>query len=171
VGVTPNQLAAGGPLPGNNSLALEEAKCVAKQNNPPWYPTLQAAELRDSNRTKLYACAQFLGSYTGPNQVYAYASPTQYYTPTLMATRGINDLYVLGGGWCSAVPKPSGQYVAKINPGDLTQIWRTNLINLNATTSPNGVWNYIGGINVLADGSLAVTANSYLYKLIVTCTN
>ena len=165
VGVTPNQLAAGGPLPGNHSLALEEAECVAKQNNPPWYHTLQAAELRDSNRTKLYACAQFPGSFTGPNQVYAYASPTQYYTPNLMATRGVNDLYVLGGGWGSAVPKPSGQYVAKINPGDLTQLWRTELTNLNATTSSTGVWNYIGGINVLADGNLAVVANSNLFKL------
>lgn len=165
VGVTPNQLAAGGPLPGNHSVALQEAECVAALDNPPWYPSLQPAEHHDSNRTKLYTCAEFLGSYTGPNQVYAYASPVQYYSPNMMATRGVNELYVLGGGWGNAVPKPSGQYVARINPSDMSEVWRTELTNLNATTSPTGVWNYIGGINVLPDGSLAVAANSYLYKL------
>src|SRR5439155_10856997 len=47
----------------------------------------------------------------------------------------------------------------------LTQLWRTDLANLNATTSPTGVWNYIGGLDVLADGSLAAVSSSYLYKL------
>jgi hypothetical protein len=47
----------------------------------------------------------------------------------------------------------------------LTQLWRTDLINFNATTSPTGVWNYIGGLDVLADGSIVVIANSYLYKI------
>lgn len=57
VGVTSNQLAAGGPLPGNYTLALEEADCAAEQVNPPWYPTVNPAELYDSNRTHVYACA------------------------------------------------------------------------------------------------------------------
>jgi hypothetical protein len=165
VGVTPNQLAAGGPLPGNHSVALEEAQCAAEENNPPWYPTVNPAELHDSNRTHVYACASFLGSFTSPNQVYAYASPEQYYSPIFAVTRGTNELYVAGGMWGSAIPKPSGPFVAKLNVGDLTQLWRTDLANLNATTSPTGVWNYIGGLNVLADGSLAVVSGSYLYKL------
>ena len=165
VGVTPNQLAAGGPLPGNHSLALEEAECAAEENNPPWYPTVNPAELHDSNRTHLYACAHFTGSLTDPNKVYAYASPDQYYIPIFAVTKGTDDLYVYGGAWGSAIPKPSGPFVAKLNVGDLTQLWRTDLINLNATTSPTGNWNYIGGLDVLEDGSIAVIANSYLYKL------
>lgn len=165
VGVTSNQLAAGGPLPGNHSVALEEAQCAAEENNAPWYPSVNPAELHDSNRTHVYACAQFGGSFTGPNQVYAYASPVQYYSPIFTITRGTNDLYVLGGSWGNAIPKPSGPFVAKLNVGDLTQLWRTDLVNSNATTNPTGVWNYIGGINVLSDGSLAVIAQSYLYKL------
>jgi hypothetical protein len=80
-------------------------------------------------------------------------------------TRGVNELYVYGGAWGNAIPKPSGPFVAKLNVGDLTQLWRTDLANLNATTSPTGVWNYIGGLNVLADGNLAVVAGSNLYKL------
>ena len=165
VGVTSNQLAAGGPLPGNHTMAIEEAKCAAGQNNAPWYPTVNPAELADSNRTHVYKCAHFGGSFTGPNKVYAYASPVQYYSPIFAVTRGVNELYVLGGSWGSAIPKPSGQFVAKLNVGDLTQLWRTDLTNLNATTSPTGVWNYIGGLNVLPDGSLAVVAGSNLYKL------
>jgi hypothetical protein len=168
VGVTPNQLAAGGPLPGNNSVVLEEAKCAAAQSNPPGYPTLVPAEQYDSGRTKVYGCSQFLGSYTGPNQVYEYASPVQYYEPEVMVTRGINEMYVYGGGFGGppVSPAPSGPYVAKINPGDLSQVWRTYLLNLNATSvGPGNTWMYIGGINVLKDGNIAVITNDYLYKL------
>lgn len=68
VGVTPNQLAAGGPLPGNHTMALEEAKCAAGEKNAPWYPTVNPAELADSNRTHVYKCAHFGGSFTGPNK-------------------------------------------------------------------------------------------------------
>jgi len=165
VGITPNQLAAGGPLPGNHTLALEEVWCAEAESNPPWYPSVNPAELHDSNRTHVYECAHFTGSFTGPNKVYAYASPVQYYSPIFAVTRGTDDLYVYGGAWGNAIPKPSGPFVAKLNVGDLTQLWRTDLINLNATTSPTGVWNYIGGLNVLEDGSIAAIANSYLYKL------
>lgn len=146
-------------------MALQEAKCAAAEKNPPWYPTVNPAELHDSYRTHVYPCAEFGGSFTGPNQVFAYASPLQYYSPIFGVTGGVNELYVLGGSWGSAIPKPSGQFVAKLNVGDLTQLWRTDLANLNATTSPTGVSNYIGGLNVLADGSLAVVAGSNLYKL------
>jgi len=36
------------------------------------------------------------------------------------------------------------------------------------TTSPTGIWNYIGGLDVLPDGSLAAITNSYLYKINAT---
>ena len=113
----------------------------------------------------MYACAHFGGSFTDSNRVYAYSSPVQYYVPIFAVTRGVNELYVYGGAWGNAIPKPSGPFIAKLNVGDLTQLWRTDLANLNATTSPTGVWNYIGGLNVLADGSLVVVVGSNLYKL------
>ena len=125
IGVTSNQLSAGGPLPGNHTLALEEAECASKESNPPWYPTVNPAELADSNRTHVYACAHFGGSFTGPNKVYAYSSPVQYYVPIFAVTRGVNELYVYGGAWGNAIPKPSGPFVAKLNVGDLTQTWPT----------------------------------------------
>jgi hypothetical protein len=139
VGVTPNQKAAGGPLPGNHTMALQEAKCAAAQRNPPWYPTVNPAELYNSNRTHVYPCAQFGGSFIGPNRVFAYASPAQYYSPIFGVTRGVNELYVYGGAWASAIPQPSGAFVAKLNVGDLTELWRTDLANSNATTSLAGL--------------------------------
>lgn len=84
-------MVGGGPLPGNHTMALEEAKCAAAEKNPPWYPTVNPAELQDSNRTHVYACAQFGGSFTDPNRVFAYASPAQYYSPIFGVTRGVNE--------------------------------------------------------------------------------
>ncbi|MGE5662197.1 MAG: hypothetical protein ACM3X1_08120, partial [Ignavibacteriales bacterium] len=51
--VTPNMIAAGGPIPPNYTLVQQEAECIAEQKNPPWYPTMLAYERGDSNRTGL----------------------------------------------------------------------------------------------------------------------
>lgn len=37
VGIASDQRTAGGPLPGNHNIAMEEAKCAAAQNNPRWF--------------------------------------------------------------------------------------------------------------------------------------
>ena len=133
--LTPNQIAAGGPIPPNYTLIEQEQKCVTKEGNNggPWYPTLLGYEHHDSNRTKLYDCATFTGSFTSPNSVYAYKSPDtiRYYTPSMMTTRGTNEMYIYGGALYNAVPPPSGSYVARIEPGSLKELWRTNLVNTN----------------------------------------
>jgi len=104
--ITPNMIAAGGPIPPNYTLAQQE-------ENAPWYPTLLSYEHHDTNRSKLYESATFTGSFTGPNEVYAYQSPDIYYTPFMIATRGINEMYVYGGASYNAVPTPSGSFVAR----------------------------------------------------------
>jgi len=158
--LTPNQIAAGGPLPGNYTIALQEAKCSAEEVNPPWYPSLNSYEQHDSNRTKLYACSQFTGSFTDPNTVYAYKSPDVYYTPAMMVTRGMNEMYVYGGAAGNANPLPSSAFVARIEPGSLKELWRTYLINTNIT----GQWFGVGAIESFGGDVLAIT-NTYLYKL------
>jgi hypothetical protein len=158
--LSPNQIAAGGPLPGNYTIAFQEAKCAAEEVNHPWYPTLVSYEHHDSNRSKLDACSQFTGSLTGPNAVYAYQSPDCYYTPSMMATRGMNEIYVYGGALGNAVPLPSGAFVARVEPGSLKELWRTNLINTNIT----GQWFGGGSIESIGGYILAIT-NTYLYKL------
>lgn len=157
---TPNQLAAGGPIPPNYTMAYNEEKCAQGENNAPWYPTLLSYEHHDINRTHLYACATFPGSFTDPNQVYAYQSPEWYNTPTMMVTRGVDDVYVYGGASSNANPIPSGPFVAKVEPGSLKELWRTNLLNTNIS----GVWTGAGSIESIGGDIFAIT-NTYLFKL------
>jgi len=159
--LTPNQIAAGGPIPPNYTLAQQEQNCVAAENNLPWSKTLNAFENYNSNRSHYWSCSEFTGSFTGPNKVYAYKSPTYYPTPFTIVTRGINEMYVYGGV-VAANPPPSGPYVSKVEPGSLKELWRTELLNANMTQAFTGG----GGMYTVGDnGDILVTTNSYLFKL------
>ena len=76
-------------------MAQEEAECAAALKNPGWYRTLIPATHYDSARTELVPCAQFPGSYTDPNDVFAYPSSDLYINPWFLATRGIDEMYPL----------------------------------------------------------------------------
>jgi hypothetical protein len=149
--------------PGNLSQVAEQQKCVAAEHpqpqNVPWYPTLTKAEHADSARTALFPCATFGGSYTGPNQVYAYQSPEGLGgVPSYIVTRSPNEIYVSGGAGSLALPGP---VIAKMQSGSLKELWRTPLSNNNVT----GNWLIPGATNFPADGSIAVSQGQYLYKV------
>lgn len=154
-----NQTEGNGPLPGNYTVAFQEAQCAANESNSPWYPTLLSYEHHDTNRSKCYGCAQFTGSLTGNNTVYAYQSPDIYYSGSMIATRGMNDMYVYGGA-SGANPMPSGAYVSRVEPGTLKEIWRTTLLNINTT----GIWSGAGSIESFEGDILAIT-NTNLVKI------
>ena len=155
-----DEQAAGGPLVGDPELVSGEQSCAAGEGNAPWYPTIAAFEVHDSDRTHLYDCAHFLGSMSGSNQVFAYSSQQEYATPYNIVDEGPNELFVYGGGYGDN-PAASGSFVARVEPGTLNQMWRRVLINTNAT----GEWNYPGVVNVLADGSLVVIYGYHIAKL------
>jgi hypothetical protein len=155
-----DEQAANGPLVGNPSLIAGEQSCVAAEANAPWYPTIAAFEVHDSNRTHLYDCAHFTGSMSGTNQVFAYSSPQNYITPYNIVDEGPNKLFIYGGGYGDN-PSASGSFVARVEPGTFNQVWRRVLINTNAT----GEWDYPGVLNVLADGSLVVIYGYHIAKL------
>jgi hypothetical protein len=159
--LTPNQIAAGGPIPPNYTRALQEAKCAVALKNPPWFLTIMPTEHFDSGRTDLFACAQFPGSYNGPNNVYAYQSSDVYKTPFNMATRGINEMYVYGGGNGDQKPPGLQTFVARVEPGSLKELWRTYLNNANITNDLH----LSGSVDILADGSLGAAAEHSLYKI------
>ena len=154
---TPNMIAAGGPIPPNYTLAQQEAACAAAQDNSGWYQTLMPAEHHDSERTELYPCAQFPGSYTGPNDVFAYPSSDLYYNPFSMATRDITEMYLYGGGNGEAVPW-SPAYVSKIELGSLDEQWRTYLGNFNITND----FSLSGAVYVLPDGNFSCYLRSQI---------
>lgn len=98
--VPADEQVANGPLVGDPSLVAGEQSCAAAEVNAPWYPTIAAFEVHDSNRTHLYDCAQlgFTGSMSGPNQVFAYSSPQVYVTPYNIVDHGPDELFIYGGG-------------------------------------------------------------------------
>ncbi len=155
-----DEQAANGPLVGDPDLIAGEQSCAAAEGNAPWYPTIAAFEVHDSNRTHLYDCAHFTGSMSGSNQVFAYSSQQFYPTPYNIVDEGPNELFVYGGGYGDN-PSASGSFVARVEPGTLAQVWRRVLINTNVT----GEWDYPGVLNVLADGSLVVIYGYHIAKL------
>jgi hypothetical protein len=132
-----DEQAANGPLVGDPDLVSGEQSCVAAAGNAPWYPTIAAFEVHDSNRTHLYGCAHFTGSMSGTNQVFAYSSPQDYPTPYNIVDEGPNELFIYGGGYGDN-PAASGSFVARVEPGTFDQVWRRVLINTHAT----GEWDY-----------------------------
>ena len=157
-------IAAGNsPIPPNWTMAQEEAECAAALENPGWYRTLNPATHYDSARTVLVPCSQFPGSFTGPNDVYAYPSSDLYINPWFLATRGIDEMYMYGGSNGGADPYSPG-YVSKVEPGSLNEIWRTYLNNFNVTDS----FSISGAANILPDGSIGAVAAHQAYKLNAT---
>jgi hypothetical protein len=161
--LTPNQLAAAGPLPGNFSLVEGEQDCINSLQNEtawaPWYPTMASTEKGGSERAAVFECAHFGGSFTEPNQVYAYQSPNSLGGPTSwLVTREPNELYAIIGPAGLALPGPS---ISKMEAGSLRENWRTPLSNNNVT----GDFLVSGAGNFPADGTIAVTQGQYLYKV------
>lgn len=120
---------------------------------------MASTEHGGSERTGVFECAQFGGSFTEPNQVYAYQSPDSLgAVPSWIDTREPNELYVSGGGASLALPGP---FISKMEAGSLREIWRTPLSNNNVT----GEWLISGAMNLPADGTVAVAQGQYLYKV------
>ncbi|MFF4583622.1 hypothetical protein ACFY15_35455 [Streptomyces sp. NPDC001373] len=152
----------GNTVIGDAAIAREEAACTAQQPNSPWYRTLVPFEHYDSGRTSLHPCAKFPGSMTGPNVVKAYPTTADvYYSQFDIATRGVNDMYVYGGGNGDANPPALQTFVAKVQPGTMKQIWRTNLSNAQA----NNELHVSGAVDIMADGNIVAISDHTLYKL------
>ena len=159
--VTSDEQAANGPLVGDTSKYASEQACATSENNQPWYATITAFEHHDSNRSHVFACADFLGTNAeGNNQVFAYTSPVNFPGPYNLVTGTSDALYVYGGGYGDA-PNASGSFVARLEAGTLKEVWRHVLINTNTTNE----WDYPGVVNELADGSLVVIYGYRMGKL------
>jgi hypothetical protein len=152
VGLTPNQVAAHGPLPGEVSLYAKELACQQKIPTPGYYSSLNGAEIADSRRSGLFPCASFNGSMDGPNQVYAWRSQDDYPGVSYINNRKPGELYIVGGEYPTLDdPNMVGPFVAKADSTTGKQIWRTYLDNLNAS----GRWIGNANLNILDNGRIA----------------
>src|SRR6266496_2409327 len=65
IGLTSNEVAANGPLPGDVSLYAKELACTENLATPGYYPSLNGAEIADAQRSGVFPCATFTGSFNG----------------------------------------------------------------------------------------------------------
>jgi hypothetical protein len=151
IGLTANEIAANGPIPGDVSLYDQEWRCCQGLSTPGYYPSLNGAEIADAQRSGMYPCATFTGSYTGPNQVFAWRSEDSYQGATYINNRKPGELYITGGDFPPIEgPLPAGPYVAKADATTGKQIWRTYLDNGNVS----GRWIGNANLNILDNGKI-----------------
>ena len=149
----PNEVAANGPLPGDVSLYENELRCCEGLSTPGYYPSLNGAEIADAQRSAVFPCATFTGSYDGPNRVFAWRSEDTYQGTSYVNNRKPGELFILGGDFPPLKgPVPPGPYVAKADATTGAQIWRTYLDNANLSGQFIAALN----LNILADGNVVV---------------
>lgn len=149
IGLTENEKAANGPLPGDVGLYETELHAAAAHTAPGYYPTLGGAEIADAQRSGLFPAASFTGSFNGPNKVFAWRGADHYESCTFIVNRKPGEIYIVGGDNPPMNgPIPPGPYVAKADATTGREIWRTYLDNANAS----GRWIGAANLNVLANG-------------------
>ncbi len=154
VGLTPNQIAANGPLPGDVSLYAKELACQQKIPTPGYYSSLNGAEISDSERSGTSPARPSSARIDGPNAVYAWRSATTIPGIAYINSRKPGELYIIGGEVPSpGDPMPAGPYLAKADATTGKEIWRTYFDNASASG-----W-YIGNtnLNILDNGNLALS--------------
>lgn len=154
IGLSSNEIAANGPLPGDVSQYAKELACAQNLPTPGYYPSINGAELADAQRSGMFPCATFSGSFDGPNQVFAWRSAVEYDTTSYINSRRPGELFTSGGQ--APPPKgtmPAGPFIAKADATTGREIWRTYLDNGNVS----GAWIANTNLNILPNG-LVVTA-------------
>lgn len=151
IGLTANEAAAVGPLPGEVGLYAEEWACQQALPTPGYYSSLNGAEISNAERTGRFPCATFTGDFSGPNEVYAWRSEGEYPGISYINNRRPGELYIVGGEYpTKGHPKPVGPYLAKVNAASGKEIWRTYVDNPNAS----GRWIGNANLNILPDGNI-----------------
>lgn len=151
IGMTDNEKAANGPLPGDLGLAQQEWERCQQQSTPGYFRSLNGAELADAQRSGIFRNATFTGSFDGPNKVYAWRSETDYQAASYMCNRKPGELYLIGGDdppFDGIVPP--GPFVAKADATTGKQIWRTYLENANVSKN----WIGAANLNILENGRI-----------------
>ncbi|MGY6276068.1 hypothetical protein [Methylomonas sp. MgM2] len=161
-GLTPNEVAAHGPLPGDVALYAQELACAEKLPTPGYYSSLNAAEIADAHRSGLFPCATFGGAFDAPNRVLAWRSADDYQGVSYINNRKPGELYLVGGEFPTlADPNPAGPFVAKADATTGKEIWRTYLDNPNAS----GRWIGNANLNILDNGKIVFAWSNQIVLL------
>ena len=162
IGLTSNEVAANGPLPGDVSLYHRELACAEKLPTPGYFPSINGAEIADAHRSGLYPCATFTGNFDGPNRVFAWRSQDGYQAANFVNNRRPGELYITGGDNPALTgPVAPGPFVAKVDATTGAQIWRTYLDNANVS----GNFIATANLNILANGKIVFAWNHTIVLL------
>ncbi|AUM12122.1 hypothetical protein [Ketobacter alkanivorans] len=160
--LTPNQIAANGPLPGEVSLYAKELSCQQNISTPGYYSSLNGAEISDAQRSGLFPCASFLGSHDGNNTVYAWRSVDDYPGISYINNRKPGELFIVGGEYPTLEdPNMAGPFIAKADASTGKEIWRTYVDNLNASKR----WIGNANLNILENGKIAFAWSNQIILL------
>jgi hypothetical protein len=152
--LSPNEVGANGPLPGDVSLYQKELRGCEGRSTPGYYPSLNGAEIADAQRSAVFPCATFTGSFDRPNRVFAWRSEGSYQGTSFVNNRKPGELFILGGDFPPLKgPVPAGPFVAKADATTGAQVWRTYLDNANLSGQFIATLN----LNILADGNVVVS--------------
>ncbi len=152
--LTANETAANGPLPGDVGLYAKELACAAALPTPGYYSSINGAEIADAQRSGVFPCATFTGSFDGPNRVFAWRSEGTYQGTSFLNNRKPGELFILGGDFPPLKgPVPPGPFVAKVDATTGAQLWRTYLDNANLSGQFIATLN----LNILANGKVVVS--------------
>ena len=142
-------------------LVAAAAAFDGRENNAPWYPSLQAFEHYNSGRSHVFSRSRFRGSFHGPNKVALLSSPDSAYPSGYnMSYLNEREAFIQGGSY-GDVQNSIGPFVAKIDPQTLETKWYTQLRN----TVVEKEWDYPGAMAIESDGMIYVVSGHYLYKV------
>ncbi|MEA2767965.1 MAG: hypothetical protein QOD93_927, partial [Acetobacteraceae bacterium] len=94
-----SSVAAGGAFAGISLVGKRSPAAAQGGSNPPWFPSLMAFEHYDSERTKLFEHAHFLGSFIRDNAVNVRVSLDKYPTPYNVVYLSSHSLFIFGGAY------------------------------------------------------------------------
>lgn len=150
----PGEIAANGPIPGEVNLYARELACQQAIPTPGYYSSLNGAEIADAQRSGIFPCASFTGSYDEPNQVFAWRSVDDYPGISYINNRRPGELYIIGGEYPTPDdPRMVGPYIAKADATTGEQIWRTYVDNMNVS----GRWIGNANLNILPNGNIPLS--------------
>jgi hypothetical protein len=132
-----------------------------RTTNPPWYPSLQAFEHYNSERSHVFSMATFGGSLDRPNTVDLVRSRKGAYPSGYnMSYLNAEAAFIQGGSY-GDVKGSIGPFVAKVDPKTLRPVWYTQLVN----TMQTGEWDYPGAMAIMNDGFIYVVSGYRIFKV------
>jgi hypothetical protein len=142
-------------------LAVAAAAFDGRDNNAPWYPSLQAFEHYNSGRSHVFSRSRFHGSFDGVNKVALVSSADGAYPSGYnMSYLNEREAFIQGGSY-GDVQNSIGPFVARIDPKTLETKWYTQLRN----TVDAKEWDYPGAMAIESDGFIYVVSGYHLYKV------